>query len=45
VSERRQRADAPQGERRQGDRRRHQHVDANLRDRGFVILASGTGGS
>jgi tetratricopeptide (TPR) repeat protein len=38
VSERRQRAAAAPGERRQGDRRRQQDVDANLRDRGLVIL-------
>ena len=45
VSDRRQRADASPGERRQSDRRRHPHVDANLRDRGFVILQRGNGGS
>jgi len=45
VGERRQRADTPPGERRQGDRRRHQDVDANLRERGFVILQTGNGGS
>jgi class 3 adenylate cyclase/tetratricopeptide (TPR) repeat protein len=45
VGERRQRADTPPGERRQGDRRRHQDVDSNLRERGFVILQAGNGGS
>jgi len=45
VGERRQRADAAPVERRQSDRRRHQDVDANLRERGFVILPSGNGAS
>ena len=45
VSERRQRSDAPPGERRQSDRRQHQDVDVNLRERGFVILHSGDGAS
>ena len=45
VGERRQRADAPPGERRQSDRRQHQDVDANLRARGLVILHRDNGGS
>jgi hypothetical protein len=45
VGERRQHAGAPPGERRQSHRRQHQDVDTNLRDRGFVILQSGDGGS
>jgi len=45
VAERRQGADSPPGERRQGDRRQHQDVDTNLRERGFVILHSGNRGS
>jgi len=45
VGERRQRADAPPGERRQSDRRHHQDVDANLRARGLVILHRDNGGS
>jgi tetratricopeptide (TPR) repeat protein len=45
VAERRQEAVPASGERRQSARRRHQDVDANLRERGFVILQSGNGGS
>ena len=45
VGERRQRADAPPGKRRQSDRRHHQDVDANLRARGLVILHRDNGGS
>jgi len=45
VGERRQRADAPPGERRQSARRHHQDVDANLRARGLVILHRDNGGS
>ena len=43
VAERRQRAEAAPGERRQGDRRRQHDVDANLHERGVVILQSGNG--
>jgi class 3 adenylate cyclase/tetratricopeptide (TPR) repeat protein len=45
VSERRQRGDAPPSDRRQADRRRHQEVDANLRERGVVILQPDSGRS
>jgi len=45
VAERRQQAVPASGERRQSDRRRQQDVDANLRERGFVILHSGNGAS
>jgi hypothetical protein len=45
VGERRQRGDAPPSDRRQSDRRRHEDVDANLRERGVVILQSGDGRS
>jgi class 3 adenylate cyclase/tetratricopeptide (TPR) repeat protein len=45
VGERRQRAVPASGERRQNDRRRHQDVDTNLRERGFVILPGANGGS
>src|SRR6266545_3106650 len=45
VGERRQRGEAPPSDRRQADRRRHQEVDANLRERGVVILQPGNGGS
>jgi tetratricopeptide (TPR) repeat protein len=45
VGERRQRAVPASGERRQNDRRRHQDVDTNLRERGFVILSGTNGGS
>jgi hypothetical protein len=45
VGERRQRAVPASGERRQNDRRRHQDVDTNLRERGFVILPGTNGGS
>ena len=45
VGERRQRAVPAPGERRQSDRRQHQHADANLRERGFVILPASNGGS
>jgi class 3 adenylate cyclase/tetratricopeptide (TPR) repeat protein len=45
VGERRQQAVPASGERRQTDRRRHEDVDANLRERGFVILPSGNGAS
>ena len=45
VGERRQRGDAPPSDRRQGDRRRHQEVDVNLRERGVVILQPDNGSS
>jgi class 3 adenylate cyclase/tetratricopeptide (TPR) repeat protein len=45
VGERRQRADAASGERRQSDRREQQDVDVHLRERGVVILRPRTGGS
>ena len=45
VGDRRQQADAAPGERRQSARRRQQDVDANLRERGFVILPGTNGGS
>jgi class 3 adenylate cyclase/tetratricopeptide (TPR) repeat protein len=45
VGERRQQAVPASGERRESDRRRHQDVDANLRERGFVILPGANGGS
>jgi class 3 adenylate cyclase/tetratricopeptide (TPR) repeat protein len=45
VGERRQRADGAPGERRQSDRRVQQHVEANLRERGMVILPPEDGGS
>jgi len=45
VGERRQRGDTPPSDRRQGDRRRHQEVDVNLRERGVVILQPDNGSS
>ena len=45
VGEHRQRADAAPGERRQSERREQQDVEANLRERGIVILPPGDGGS
>jgi len=45
VGARRQQAGPASGERRQTNRRRHQDVDANLRERGFVIQQSANGGS
>src|SRR6266536_3461185 len=45
VGERRQRGDAPPSDRRQGDRRRHQEVDVNLRERGVAILQPDNGSS
>ena len=45
MAERRQRAVAASGERRQSGRRRHEDLDANLRERGFVILPSSNGGA
>jgi hypothetical protein len=41
VGERRQRSDAPPGERRQQERRQYVDVDAHLRDRGVVIVHAG----
>jgi len=43
--ERRQRAEAPPGERRQSERRQHLDVDAHLRERGVVIVHAGNGDS
>ncbi len=45
MADRRQRAVAASGERRQSGCRRHEAVDANLRERGFVILPSRKDGS
>ena len=45
VGERRQRGDTPPSDRRQSDRRRHQEVDVNLRERGVVILQPDNGSS
>ncbi|MBI1726950.1 MAG: hypothetical protein HYR50_06755 [Candidatus Rokubacteria bacterium] len=45
MAERRQRAVAASGERRQSGRRRDEDLDANLRERGFVILPSSDGGA
>jgi len=42
VGERRQRTEVATGDRRQQERRQHQHVDVHLRERGVVIVHAGS---